>query len=171
MNMRKNTSKETANFDSRKFLESGAAEKSLGIFGSRSLSDDRVKVLILESLNAGKYTKIISCLEPGGVSAVAREVASQFGYPLQTHCLNLRYLRGAFEQRSKEVIALSDAFLIIHDGKSKGTLNEKILCEQSGKPIQYEVLTPLPFKSSSGFIDEIVDDWSMDWNVDDLGIG
>jgi hypothetical protein len=165
--MKKNTAKdETANFDSRQFLKDGAVEKSLGIFGSRSLSDDRVKVLILEALNHGGYTKIISCLEPGGVSAVAREVAAQFGYPLQTHCLNLRYLRGAFEQRSMEVIALADAFLIIHDGKSKGTINEKILCEQSGKPIQYELLAPSPFKSSSGFIDE---DWSVDWDLEELG--
>jgi hypothetical protein len=165
--MKKNTAKdETANFDSRQFLKDGAVEKSLGIFGSRSLSDDRVKILILEALNIGGYTKIITCFEPAGVSAVAKEVASQFGYPIQLHCLNLQYMRGAFEQRSMEVIALSDAFLIIHDGKSKGTLNEKILCEKSRKPIQYELLVPSPFKASSGFIDE---DWSVDWNLEELG--
>ena len=76
------------------------------------------------------------------MSAVARKIAPEFGYPLQLHCLNLKYLRGAFEQRSLEVIALSDEFLIIHDGKSKGTINEKVLCEKSGKPIQYEILEP-----------------------------
>ena len=138
----KNTSKNSSNFNSRQFLSTGAKEKSLGIFGSRSLGDDRVKNIILEALRRGSFTKIISCLEPGGVSAVARKIAPEFGYPLQLHCLNLKYLRGAFEQRSMEVIALSDEFLIIHDGKSKGTINEKVLCEKSGKPIQYEILEP-----------------------------
>ena len=140
--MKKNTQQEESNFDSRKFLSAGAKEKSLGIFGSRSLGDDRVKNIILEALRRGNFTKLIVCLEPAGVSAVARSIAPEFGYPLQLHCLNLKYLRGAFEQRSREVIALSDEFLIIHDGKSKGTINEKVLCEKSGKPIQYEILEP-----------------------------
>ena len=138
----KNTSKNSSNFNSRQFLSTGATEKSLGIFGSRSLGDDRVKTLILEALRRGNFTKLIVCLEPAGVSAVARSIASEFGFPLQLHCLNLKYLRGAFQQRSMEVIALSDEFLIIHDGKSKGTINEKVLCEKSGKPIQYEILEP-----------------------------
>ena len=90
--MKKNTQQEESNFDSRKFLSAGAKEKSLGIFGSRSLGDDRVKNIILEALRRGSFTKIISCLEP--------------------------------------------------DGKSKGTINEKVLCEKSGKPIQYEILEP-----------------------------
>ena len=158
--MKRNTSQqEASNFDSRQFLKDGATEKSLGIFGSRSLKDERVQILILEELNRGGYTKIITCLEPGGVSEVARKVAASFGYPLQTHCLNMRYVRGAFEQRSKEIIVLSDAFLIIHDGKSKGTSNEKKLCEKSGKPIHYEILEPSQYKSSVGFIDE-------EWNFD-----
>lgn len=159
--MIRNTNVETSNFDSRTFLKMGANEKSLGIFGSRSLSDERVQILILESLHTGEYTKIITCLEPGGVSEVARKIAASFGYPLQTHCLNMRYMRGAFEQRSKEIIALSDAFLIIHDGKSKGTANEKRLCEKSGKPVFYEILEPAKYKSSVGFIDE-------EWNENDL---
>ena len=140
--MKKNTQQEESNFDSRKFLSAGAKEKSLGIFGSRSLGDDRVKNIILEALRHGNFTKLIVCLEPAGVSAVARSIASEFGFPLQLHSLNLKYLRGAFDQRSKEVVALADEFLIIHDGKSPGTANEKLLCEKSGKPIQYEILEP-----------------------------
>ena len=96
----KNTSKNSSNFNSRQFLSTGAKEKSLGIFGSRSLGDDRVKNIILEALRRGNFTKLIVCLEPAGVSAVARSIASEFGFPLQLHCLNLKYLRGAFEQRS-----------------------------------------------------------------------
>ena len=138
----KNTSKNSSNFNSRQFLSTGAKEKSLGIFGSRSLGDDRVKNIILEALRRGNFTKLIVCLEPAGVSAVARSIASEFGFPLQLHSLNLKYLRGAFDQRSKEVVALADEFLIIHDGKSPGTANEKLLCEKSGKPIQYEILEP-----------------------------
>jgi hypothetical protein len=157
--MKKNTNEETSNFDSRSFLSAGSVEKSLGVFGSRSLADERVKILILEEMKKGGYSKIITCLEPDGVSKVAREVCASFGYALQTHSLNMRYMRGAFEQRSKEIVALAHAFLVIHDGKSKGTANEKKLCEKSCKPMRYEVIEPSEHKSSVGFIDE---DWDYE---------
>jgi hypothetical protein len=163
--MKKNTNEETSNFDSRAFLNNGAIEKSLGVFGSRALSDERIKILILEEMKAGAFTKIITCREPEGVSKIARDICEQFGYILQTHCLNLRYMRGAFEQRSKEIVALADAFLVIHDGKSKGTANEKKLCEKSNKPMRYEIIEPSEHKSSVGFVDE---KWDFDFDLESV---
>lgn len=69
----------------------------------------------------------------------------------------MRYLRGAFEQRSKEVIAESDYFIIIYDGKSKGTENEKKLVEKTKKPFHYEILETSDYERSV--------EWDLD-NVD-----
>ena len=115
------------------------------------------------------FTHILTCQEPGGVSEVAQKVAKQYAYPLQCHFLNMQYLRGAFEQRSKEIIVEADAFLVIHDGKSKGTENELKLVKKSGKPFRYEVLEKAEFSKSVGFNiekewDEGLDDFSFDFD-------
>ena len=155
----KNTNDENPNFDSRQWLSSGTT-KRLGVFGSRSLSDERVEIYILEALRSGNYSMVVTCQEPRGVSEVAQRVCKKYGYPLELHFLNMRYLRGAFEQRSKEIVKVSDCFLIIHDGTSKGTSNEKKLVEKSGKPYMYEILEPSPFDKSVGF--NIDQEWGSD---------
>jgi hypothetical protein len=153
----KNHDPENPNFDSRAWVTGGCKTKRLGVFGSRSLSDERVEILILEKIRAGGFNIVVTCQEPQGVSEVAQRVGKKYGYPLEVHFLNMRYLRGAFEQRSKEIVKICDEFLIIHDGQSKGTANEKSLVEQSGKPMQYEVLEVSPFVKSVGF--NIDRDW------------
>ena len=130
---------------------------NLAIFGSRSLKDERVKILILEELEALKPSKLLTCQEPQGVSEVAQHVAKEQAIPLQVHFLNFKYLRGAFERRSKEIIKEADQFLVIHDGTSKGTQNELALVVKSGKPYKYHVLEPTPYARSVGF--NIKDDW------------
>lgn len=146
----KNTSLSASNFDSRAWLKSGTS-KRLGVFGSRSLADERVEILILEKMHDGGFDMIVTCQEPQGVSEVAQRVSKKYGFPLVLHFLNMRYLRGAFEQRSKEIIAICEEFLVIHDGQSKGTANELKLVEKSGKPFQHEKLEVSPYSRSVGF--------------------
>ena len=147
----KNQDENSPNFDSREWVKSGCTTKRLGVFGSRTLRDERVEILILEKLRDGRFDMLVTCQEPQGVSEVAQRVGKKYGFPLELHFLNMKYLRGAFEQRSKEVVSICDEFLIVHDGLSKGTANEKILVEKSGKPFQYEVIKPTPFDRSVGF--------------------
>ena len=139
------------NFDSRAYLKGDIKDFKIGIFGSRTLKDERVETIIIEKIKELNATMIATCQEPQGVSEVAQKVCKTYGYPLQLHFLNMQYLRGAFEQRSKEIVALCDYFIIIHDGVSKGTANEKILVEKSGKPFHYEVLEVSKFDRSVGF--------------------
>ena len=148
------------NFDSREYLKGNIKRYRVGVFGSRSLKDERVKTIILEQIKEVNATKILTCQEPQGVSEVAQRVCKDYGYPLQLHFLNMQYLRGAFEQRSKEIIAESEYFIIIHDGESKGTRNEKILVEKSGKPFHYEVLEPTIYDRSVGF--NVNEDWNFE---------
>jgi hypothetical protein len=151
------------NFDSREFLNGKIKPFKVGIFGSRSLKDERVKTIILEKIKELNATLILTCQEPQGVSEVAQRVCKNYGYPLQLHFLNMQYLRGAFEQRSKEIIAEADYFIILHDGESKGTANEKKLVEKSGKPFYYEVLEKSLFERSVGF--NIKQDWDDNVNT------
>jgi len=151
------------NFDSREFLKGNIKPLKVGIFGSRTLKDERIKTIILEKIKELNATMIITCQEPQGVSEVAQRVCKDYGYPLQLHFLNMQYLRGAFEQRSKEIIAEADYFIILHDGESKGTANEKKLVEKSGKPFYYEIVEPTKYDRSVGF--NIKDDW--DFKIDE----
>ena len=147
------------NFDSRDYLKGNIKLLNVGVFGSRTLKDERVKTILLEKIKELNATKILTCQEPQGVSEAAQRVCKDYGYPLQLHFLNMQYLRGAFEQRSKEIIADSDYFIIIHDGISKGTANEKKLVEKTGKPFHYEVLEPTEYDRSVGF--NVKDDWDF----------
>lgn len=153
------------NFDSRAFLNGKIKPFKVGVFGSRSLKDERVETIILEKIKELNVTLILTCQEPQGVSEVAQRVCKDYGYPLQLHFLNMQYLRGAFEQRSKEIVAEADYFIIIHDGQSQGTANEKVLVQKSGKPYHYEELTPTKYDRSVGF--NIKADWGtndkLDW--------
>jgi len=148
------------NFEGKQYLRGKIKPFKMAVFGSRSLKDERVKTIILEKINELNPTLIITSQEPEGVCEVAQGIAKNYGYPLQLHFLNFQYLRGAFEHRSKEIINEADYFIIIHDGKSKGTHNEKILVEKSGKPFHYEILETTKYKKSVGF--NIVKDWDND---------
>lgn len=73
--------------------------------------------------------------------------------PLELHFLNIKNGRGMFANRSKEVIENSDYSLIFHDGKSKGTSNEKKMLDKFNKPYEYYVFEP-----------------SNDWSADDFDL-
>jgi len=132
----------------------------IGVFGSRSLKDERCKIILLEAIEKWKPDYISTCQEPQGVSEVAQRVAKDMGIPLILHFLNFRYLRGAFEHRAKEIIRESTHFVIIHDGISKGTANEYKMVKKIGKPYIYEMLENTPYERSVGF--NIKQEWSMD---------
>ena len=151
------------NFDSRNWIKSNES-KTLAVFGSRSLRDERVEILILNYIQKNNITKIITCQEPEGVSEVAQKLCKKYAYPLQVHFLNMQYLRGAFEQRSKEIIHEADEFIVIHDGESRGTANELNLVKKSGKPYTYEILEKTNYKRSVGF--NIQDEWGETINDD-----
>lgn len=150
MKSAKNTDSENPNFDSRAWLLRRATRR-LGVFGSRGLHDERVEILILEAMRSGDFDMVVTCQEPQGVSEVAQRVSKKYGFPLELHFLNMRYLRGAFEQRSKEIVDICDEFLLIHDGESKGTANELKLVEKSGKPYKCERMEKSEFTRSVGF--------------------
>lgn len=129
----------------------------LSIHGSRSLKDERVKIIILEEIKKRRPTTLVTYGEPGGVCAQARNICKEIALPLKLHFLNFRYLRGAFEHRSKDCIADSDHCLFVHDGKSKGTANEMKLAEKMGVPYTLHELGPAEYEKSVGF--EIEVDW------------
>ena len=118
----------------------------LGIFGSRSLNDERVKILILDAIAQWQPAYLVTTQEPQGVCEVAQRVAKETAIPLILHFLNFRYLRGAFEHRSKEVVKECSHFLLI-----------------------YEILEVTPYQRSVGF--NIKQDWGTDEVDPDSGGG
>jgi len=132
----------------------------LAIFGSRSLKDERVRILILEEIERHNPDTIVTSAEPDGVCGLARAIAKEKAIPLKLHFLNFAYLRGAFEHRSKDVINDCDHMLLIHDGVSKGTANEYALTQKKGRQHTYVKLKPAEYENSVGF--EITEDWQFD---------
>lgn len=130
----------------------------LAVQGSRSLSDERVKVLLLEEIERWGVDEIVTSGEPTGVCQVARELCKERAIPLELEFLNFRYLRGAFEHRSQKILARSDRAIFIHDGKSRGTMNELRLAQKMGLPHRYVRLDP---QGSGG-------PESGDWVMEDL---
>ena len=113
----------------------------LGIFGSRTLKDDRVKMLILDEIDKIGADTIVTTQEPLGVCTVAQNVAKEHHYILELHFLDFKYRTGAYEHRSDNVIKSADKILLIHDGSSKGTFNELERVKHFKKPYRYEVLS------------------------------
>ena len=132
----------------------------LSVHGTRTLSDERVRILILEAIVKYKATMLVTHAEPEGVCEVARNIARDQGIPLLLHSLNFKYMRGAFARRSTAVFASSEHAILIHDGISKGTSNELQMAKKMNIPHEYHILKPTDYKKSVGF-DE-------DW---DSGIG
>ena len=110
---------------------------SLGVFGTRDLYDDRIRLKIIETINEGNYTKIVTAGEPHGVCEIARKLAQELGIGLETYYLDIKKGRGMFHHRSKNVIENCDYMLVFHDGISKGTDNEVKLLKKLGKKYEY----------------------------------
>ena len=136
----------------------------LSVHGSRRLADERVKIILLEEIQKYKVTEIITHGEPEGVCEVARSICKENAIPLTLHFLNFRYLRGAFEHRSIAVLENANRAIFIHDGKSKGTANEKALAEKKKIPFSYYQLNPTDFRISVGFNE----DWQSVLEFEDI---
>ena len=132
----------------------------LSVHGSRTLKDERVKILLIEEIEKYKVTQIVTHAEPGGVCQVARHLCKEKAIPLKLHFLNFRFLRGAFEHRSKDVLRDADRCIFIHDGKSTGTSNELKLAKKLKLPYTYHKLEETEHKSSVGF--DIIEEWDID---------
>jgi hypothetical protein len=115
--------------------------KRLAIFGSRTLSDERVIELIMEKASSYGADCIVTAAEPAGVCAVAQLYAKCSATPLKLHFLNVEHkAAGAWHHRSVAVLNDCDFLLIIHDGVSKGTANEVALAVKMGIQHEYKVL-------------------------------
>ncbi|MBU4526577.1 MAG: hypothetical protein KUA37_01900 [Desulfomicrobium sp.] len=136
----------------------------LGVCGSRTLTDERVKIILLEEIAASAATEIVTHAEPEGVCAMARELCREKAIPLKLHFLNFKYLRGAFEHRSRDVFKDCDRCVFIWDGKSKGTHNELNMCRKLGIPHVFHELKPTPYAASVGF--EIDRDWDVGTEIE-----
>lgn len=132
----------------------------LSVHGSRTLDDERVKIIILEEIEAHGVTEIVTHGEPEGVCGVARRLCKEMAIPLKLHFLNFRYLRGAFEHRSIAVLKDADRAVFIHDGASEGTSNELKLAKKMKIPYRYEVLERTEYRASVGFEPE--GEWGKD---------
>ena len=69
----------------------------LGIFGSRTLKDDRVRAIIYDEIAKTGADTIVTTQEPLGVCTIAQRVAKEAAIPLELHFLNFqKYAGGAF---------------------------------------------------------------------------
>ena len=132
----------------------------LSVHGSRTLYDERVKIILMEEIEAYEITEIVTHAEPGGVCQVARDLCREKAIPLKLHFLNFKYLRGAFEHRSRDVLQDGDRAIFVHDGKSKGTSNEVKMAKKMNIPHTFHEIEKTEHKSSVGF--EITQDWGSD---------
>lgn len=142
---------------------------SVSIHGSRTLKDERVKIIVLEEIKKHKPTTIVTHGEPGGVCEMARNICKEYAIPLKLHFLNFKYLRGAFHNRSVSVLTDSDFAIFIHDGQSKGTSNELKLAKKMKIPYTFHELEPANYDKSVGF--DIKVDWDqLELNPDCSGL-
>ena len=97
----------------------------LAIFGSRTLSDDRVEQTIQRFIDELKPDEIITSGETTGVNEIARSKARENKITLILEFANRqKYAAGLYEHRSIEILKKCDYAIFIHDGQSKGTLNK-----------------------------------------------
>ena len=117
----------------------------LGVFGSRSLKDERVMELIGKHAREHGAQMIVTAAEPAGVCQIAQLYARKAKLPLLLYFLEAeKYARGMWEHRSDNVINSSDIVLLVHDGESRGTYNEMQRTQHFGKPFIYERLPQDP---------------------------
>ena len=135
-------------WDNRNKIEN---EVRLSISGSRTLSDERVRIIILEEIEKHKPTRIITHAEPDGVCKLARDICKEKAMPLHLHFLNFQKLRGAFYHRTLAVFYDTDIAIFIHDGESKGCQNEYEVAKKMGMPTEYYKLDIPKQQKSVGF--------------------
>lgn len=118
-------------------------QKIMGIFGSRSLNDDRVNTIIADCLEREKPDAVATAGEPAGVCQVAREYCQSHAIPLLLFHIDVNRAGGMYHHRSLALLQRVESMLFVHDGVSKGTLNELKQCEELGIEYSYFTLAPI----------------------------
>lgn len=114
----------------------------LAVFGSRTLADERVRVLLIEEIQRTGADWITTAAEPQGVCEIARELAAKLALPLLLHHLDEYRRRGMWDHRSKATLRTATSAILIWDGECKGTSNDLQLCQKWGLPYKLERLEP-----------------------------
>ena len=118
--------------------------KRMSVSGSRTLKDERVKIILMEQIEKHGIEMVVTHAEPDGVCGVARNYCKENAIPLTLHSLNFRKLRGAWYHRTIAVFMDCDYALFIHDGKSQGTANELEVAKKMEIPHEFFKLDPPP---------------------------
>ena len=91
----------------------------LAIFGSRTLSDERVETYIQSKIEELQPDTIITSGETTGVNEIARNKARENKIRLILEFAdNNKYAQGKYEHRSIEILKQADKALFIHAGIS-----------------------------------------------------
>ena len=123
--------------------------KSLLVFGSRTLDDERIEQECARFVDGTDYRIIVTALDPGGVCERVKHWAKacRLGVTLIQVGLNQARARGMHEARSIAALKMADHMLAIWDGASKGTAGEIRLAKKMGVPTTVLRLDPLPAQS------------------------
>ena len=115
----------------------------VGIFGSRSLDDDRVTAIIADAIDRAKPDAVSTAGEPIGVCELARRYCKEHAIPLVLYHIDPGRCGGMYHHRSLALFEHVTSMIFIHDGVSRGTANELQLCEQMNIPYEYYTLQPI----------------------------
>ena len=120
--------------------------KSLLVFGSRTLDDDRIESEVAKFIDGTSFRIIVTALDPVGVCERVKHFAkaSKLGITLIQVGLDKKRAAGMHESRSIVALKMADHMLAIWDGKSKGTANEIKMAGKMGVPTTIRRLDPLP---------------------------
>lgn len=116
-----------------------ATKYCLAVFGSRTLTGERVKKHIAEAIATHNATCIVTAGEPRGVCAEARDYARHHAMPLLLFFCDPKRAQGMQEWRSVAVYENCDHVLLVHDGESRGTQNEYELAIKKQIPYTYKL--------------------------------
>ena len=119
--------------------------KSLLVFGSRTLDDERIEAEVGKFIDGTDYRIIVTALDPGGVCERVKHWAKacRLGVTLIQVGLNQAHARGMHNRRSIAALKMADHMLAIWDGASKGTAGEIALAKKMGVPTTIVRLEPL----------------------------
>ena len=120
--------------------------KSLLVFGSRTLDDERIEAEVAKFIDGTDYRIIVTALDPCGVCERVKHFAkkSRLGITLIQVGLDEKRARGMHEARSIAALKMADHMLAIWDGSSKGTAGEIKLAKKMGVPTTIIQLEPIP---------------------------
>ena len=103
----------------------------LCFMGSRTFEDKETIGIIEKEIEKHNPEYIVEPGDAAGVCAIARLIAKRDKISLKLHFLNqAKYARGKYHHRSLAVLQECDHVVFIHEGTSKGTINELTLAKE-----------------------------------------